>query len=93
MKNISNDKCPNCGFDFSEIKPQLEMYPCKCGRSLADISEHYIRILSEIVPVENKKKEVKLDRGNLVEKIHREYEKAWIYQELSLSIFLLYRKK
>ena len=40
-------KCPNCGFDFKNIPPQLELYNCECGKSQADITENYIRIISE----------------------------------------------
>ncbi len=38
--------CPYCGFDFKKIKPQLELYICECGKSQADISIYYIRVIS-----------------------------------------------
>lgn len=38
--------CPNCGFNFKKIKPRLDLYNCECGKSQADVSNNYIRIIS-----------------------------------------------
>lgn len=50
-----NNKCPNCSFDYSEIKPQTELYHCKCGQSKADITAHYIQIIPNIQHEDKKK--------------------------------------
>ena len=38
--------CPNCGFDFSKIKPQKESYLCTCKKYCAEITSEGITILS-----------------------------------------------
>jgi hypothetical protein len=48
MKKKENTKCPNCGFDFENIPPQSQLYNCDCGKSQADITKEYIRIISSV---------------------------------------------
>ena len=45
MKKKETTKCPNCGFDFENIPPQSQLYNCDCGKSQADITKEYIRII------------------------------------------------
>ena len=49
MGKMENTKCTNCGFDFKNIPPQSQLYNCDCGKSQADITKEYIRIISEEV--------------------------------------------
>lgn len=46
MKKESSSKCPNCGFDFSKIKPQLDYYTCACKEYCAEITSERIDIFS-----------------------------------------------
>ena len=46
MKKESSSKCPNCGFNFSKIKPQLDYYTCACKEYCAEITSEGILILS-----------------------------------------------
>lgn len=45
-ENLNNSKCPNCGFDFSEFKPQLDYYDCSCKKYCAEITTEEIRFYS-----------------------------------------------
>lgn len=47
-KTSHDSKCPNCGFDFKEIKPQEKLYTCKCGKYQAEITQNNIRIISDL---------------------------------------------
>ena len=47
MEKVENTECPNCGFNFKNIPPQSQLYNCDCGKSQADITKEYIRIISE----------------------------------------------
>lgn len=58
---MKNNKCTNCGFDFSTIKPQTELYDCECGQTQADITPNYIRIISNSSP--EKKRSIKIIDG------------------------------
>jgi hypothetical protein len=46
MKKESSSKCPNCGFDFGKIKPQLDYYTCACKKYCAEFTSEGITILS-----------------------------------------------
>ena len=47
MKKESSSQCPNCGFNFSKIKPQLDYYTCACKEYCAEITSEGILILSK----------------------------------------------
>lgn len=51
---MKNNKCTNCGFDYSVIKPQTELYHCECGQSKADITPHNITVISNSTPEEKR---------------------------------------
>ncbi len=42
-----NTTCPHCGFYFKALKPAKGLQACPCGKSYADISKDFIRILFE----------------------------------------------
>lgn len=46
MENHIEDICPFCSFDYKKIKPQQDLFCCPdCGKSFADITKHYIRVI------------------------------------------------
>lgn len=57
MNNYKDGTCPNCGFDYKKLKPQLKMVHCpNCGQSCADISDlNSIRVLCDLIPKKKNK--------------------------------------